>query len=324
MPEISGRNGHIDAALSDFAVMAFDASDDQFVVDRFFPVIDVPKQSDKYWTLESRAFQTDVGDGARRAPRTKAKKVTYAVNSNSFYCDNYALSHDFGIEEFANLDAALRGEQRTRLVVHLLKRAQEQRVANIVTSVSNIGSGVLLAGAAKWSDYTASDPIADITSGAAFIRATTGMIPNKMLIDWDTYQLLGRHPVLLDMYKYTSGGTVGDSDIAKAFKVDEIVVAKAIKENQPEGATTSSLSNLWGNNALLAYVPPGNPSFEQPAAGLYRFRWGANDIYPGDFGVLRTVYDGAGSEHVETIEVGHFQAEKVVARNMMYLIGNTI
>lgn len=324
MPLLTGRSGHLDAALSDFAVAAFDMQSDAFIADQFFPAVPVKHQSDKYYILDQRQFQTDVGTAALRAPRTKARKVEYSVSCASYYAPNYALAHEFGIEEFANLDMALKGEQRTLLVVGLLKRAQEQRIANIVTSISNIGSGVVLAGTNKWSDYANSDPIGDVTSGAAFIRANTGLIPNKMLIDWDTYQLLGRHPVLLDMFKYTSGGTVQDSDIAKCFKVEEIVVAKAIKENQPEGGSTSSLTSLWGNTALLAYVPPGTPSFETPSAGLYRFQWNDNGIYPGNFGVLRSMDDAAGGTHSETIEVGHFQDERVVARNLLYAITATI
>jgi hypothetical protein len=33
----------------------------------------------------------------------------------------------------------------------------------------------------------------------------TGLVANTAVMDWDTLQVLRRHPVLLDMYKYTSG-----------------------------------------------------------------------------------------------------------------------
>ena len=39
---------------------------------------------------------------------------------------------------------------------------------------------------------------------------------------------------------------------------------------------------------------------------------------------MRDVEDWAGSRHIETIEAGHFQAEKVVARDFLYTITGTL
>ncbi len=326
MPTLTGRSGHLDVAMSDFATVAFETRDSQYIVDQLFPAIPVDKQSNKYFILDQRPFFTSPGDGALRAPRTQARKVEYSVSCDSYFAQNYALSHEFGVEELANLDRALLKEQNeTKLLVNNLKLYQEIRVANKVTSISNIGSGVLLTGGNKWSDLVNSDPLGDVMSGQAFIRALTGLVPNVLMLDWDTHQVIKRHPVLLDMYKYVAGGTVTDEQMAAAFAVDKIIIAKAVKENQPEGAATSSLTSVWGNNALLAYVPgDGVPSIAEPCAGLYRFQWTSNDIYGQNFGVLRSQENGAGQRHVNIVETGHFQDEKIVARNLLYLIGNTL
>lgn len=326
MPQLNNVSGHIDAALSNYAVAAFDSGADgmNFVADKICPAIPVTNQSNRYFVLEAGAFFIEDGNGALRSPQTAAKRVNYSVSSDGYYCNNYALQHAFGLEEIANMDPAVRGTQAVDLILGKLRRGQEVRVANLLTSISNVGSGVALTGANKWSDLTGSDPIGDIDSGHAFIRRQTGLVANTLVTDADTMALLRRHPTLLDMYKYTSGGTVADAQIAAAFRVQNIYMAGGLKNVANEGQT-KSLVNIWGNSAVLAYVPPGGGgTFSAPTAGVVRFQWTNDGIYGAGFNVMRTVKNEAGSEHAEIIECGHFQAEKVTARDLIYTLTGTL
>jgi len=326
MPALNNISGHIDAALSNYAVAAFDSGADgmKFVADKITPAIPVTNQSNRYFILEPGAFFIEDGNQALRAPQTAAKRVIYSVSSDGYYCNNYALQHGFGMEELANMDPAVRGQQAVDLILGKLRRGQEVRVANMLTSISNVGSGVALSGVNKWSDLTSSDPVADIDSGHAFIRRATGLAANTLVLDSDTMAILRRHPLLLDMYKYTSGGTVADAQIAQAFRVANILEAAGLKnvanQNQPK-----SLVNIWGNAAVLMYIPPGGGgSFSAPTAGAVRFQWTNDGIYGAGFNVMRTTKNEAGSEHAEIIECGHFQAEKVTARYSIYTIKDTL
>lgn len=326
MPALNNVSGHIDAALSNYAVAAFDSGADgsKFVAPLVAPAITVDKQSNRYFILDPASFFTDDGQSAKRAPQTAAKRVIYSVSSESYYCDNYALTHGFGIEEMANFDPAVRGQQAVDLIQGKLRRGQEIRLANLLTSISNVGSGVALTGANKWSDYAGSDPIGDIDSGQAFIRRMTGLAANTLILDSDTLSVLRRHALLLDMFKYTSGGTVTMEQMAQAFRVDRILEAAGLKNAVNQGQTMS-LSNIWGNSAVLAYVPPGGGgTFQAPTAGVVRFQWSSDGIYGNNFNVMRTLKNEAGSEHAEIIECGHFQAEKVTGRNLIYTITGTL
>lgn len=324
MPRITGQTGHIDAVLSGYAVRAFDNSEAGMIAAALLPGIKVDKQSGLYYKLEKDDFLRDEGVHALRAPRTAAKRVEYSISSEAYYCPNFALAHEFGLEEFKNLDAPLTGNQRVDLIQMKLRRAQEIRTANLLTSISNVGSGVALTGGNKWSDYAGSDPIADVNTGAAFIRNATGFVPNTLALDWDTWKILSRHPQFLDLYKYTAGGQVTVEQAKASFGVSQILVAQSIVNRGKEGQA-ASMTNIWGNMALLAYVPPsGTATFDSPAAPAVRFQWTDNGIYPGEFGVMRDVDDRAGGIHAETLEVGHFQTEKVVARDLAYLIKDTL
>ena len=317
---IAGDNNvHMDVPLSMLAVAAFSDGSTEFVADQLFPSVGVGKRSDKYYILDKGAFFR-IPD-ALRAPKTKARTVQFDVSSDAYYCHNYALGAENALEDLANEDPAIRlRENSTNLITINLRRAQEARIANIVTSATNMGSGTLLTGTNKWNDYVNSDPIADVTTGHAHMRRLTGLVPNTALIDTDTLAILQRHPIMLDMYKYTSAGLVSVEAIAKAFKVDRIIEGKGIRENALEGGT-SSMTNLWGNNCLLAHVE-AQTGMQTRTLGL-RYQWQPQGL-PGPFAVERNTFSGAGTRKVEVIETGHWQDERVIARDLGYLIGTTL
>lgn len=315
----SGADAHLDVPLSNLAISAFNDGSEGYVADQLFPAIPVGKQSDKYYILTPGSFLR-TGDDLR-APKTKARRIEFDVSSDSYFADNRALANENALEDLANADQALMlRENSVRLVTGQLRRNQEIRIANTVTSISNIGSGVALTGGNKWSDALNSNPIADVTTAHAFIRNTTGLRANTLVMDTDTIQVLRTHPRLLDMYKYTSGGQVTNEQLAAVFRVSRILEASGIKENALEGGT-SSLTNIWPNVAVLAHVGPAT-GMQSAVPGL-RFRWRPEGI-DTDFQVIRGVEAGAGSRKVEIVEANYYQAEKIVARNLAYAITGTL
>lgn len=315
---LGGRDVHIDTPLSNIAVEAFEGGD--FIGSQLFPVVDVRKQSDKYYTI-SRDSWLRLPSTTLRSPKTSPLRVEFDVSSDSYFADNFALATENALETLANADDPIQLRARsTRFLVEMLMRDQEVRIANQVTSISNIGSGVQLTGVNKWSNYLSSDPVADVSTGHAFIRQNTGLIPNVALLDYDTYQIVRRHPVLLDMYKYTQGGLVNDAELREVFKVDRILIANAIRNSAKSQAATPSLNNIWGNNCLLAYVGAAT-GLRTQTFGL-SFRW-LNPELPAPWGV-RVYPDPDPGKKTEITEVGYYQDEKVVAAQLAYCVQNTL
>lgn len=314
----SGKDVHLDVPLSNFAVSAFAEGDDQFVAEQLMPEVPVGNKSDKYYIIDKGNFFRV--EDTKRAPKSRANRVTFGVSSESYNAENYALAGDNAIEDVANADNALMLRQNTvRLVTTQLRRDQERRIANLVTSISNVGSGVQLTGTNKWGD-SASDPIADVTTGHAFMRSQTGLVANTAVIDWDTLQVVRRHPLLLDMFKYTSGGRVTDAQLMEVFKVQRMLVGMGIVENALEGGT-SSMTNIWGNNLVLAHVG-ANTGMQSVTFGV-RFRWRPAGM-PAPFAVLRSTENAAGSRHIEIVEEMYFQDEKIVGADLAYVIADTL
>jgi hypothetical protein len=316
----SGADAHVNVPLSNFASEAFDLNEQGYVAPMLLPAIGVDKQSNKYYTIRSDEFFRAPSTGTLRAPKTSANKVEFTISSDSYFADNYALAVENALEDLDNADLQVRlRENSVRLISNLLMLDQEVRVANMVTSISNVGSGVALAGNSKWGDPN-SDPIGDVNTAHAFIRSNTALTANTAVIDWDTIQVVRRHPAMLDLFKYNQTGELKEEDLKSLFKVDRLLVAKAIKNVGKEGQV-NSMGNVWGNLCLLAYV--GTNTGLQSITFGGRFRW-QPPIFPADFGVTTNVYNQAGSRHVETVEAGYFQDEKIIARGLSYLIKDTI
>jgi hypothetical protein len=316
--EATDGGAHIDVPLGRMAVMAFQTGDSEFIGDQLMPAIPVGKESDKYYIIEKGAFLRT--PDTLRARSTEARRVRFETSSESYFAHNYALASDIPIEDINTADNAVQLRQNTtKLIATNLRRDQEVRVANLVTSITNIGSGVALTGTAKWGDPS-SDPIADVTTAHAFVENTTGLSPNTMVIDKDTMAIVRRHPLLLDMYKYTDGGLVNDAQLREVFGVSRILVGRGIKENALEGGT-SSITTIWGNNVIVAHVGMATGLQSQTFGG--RFQW-RNPAFPAPFGVTRAVQNQAGSKHVEILEAGYYQDEKIIASDLAYAITGTL
>jgi len=290
-----------------------------FIAPKLFPFVQVAKPSGQYYKIDPAAWLQV--PPTIRAPKTSPRRIEWLVDSDGYAVKNFALAGDLAKEDLAMADNAINLLERTvQNVVQVLQRDMEDRIARLITSISNLGSGVILAGVTKWSDFTNSNPITDVATGAAFIRQSTGLTPNTLALDRDTFELLRIHPTVLDMFKYTAGGLATDEGLKNVFKVDNLYVSDAVKNQAPQAAT-ASIVTIFGNNALLAYVTPEAVGLETATFGL-AFRWSPEGI-PGAFEVER--YDDPDpGKKATVVQVGYYQDEKIVAKSLAYLINATL
>lgn len=324
MPIANGRTVHTDVPLTNLAVEAFDASEEGFVSGLIAPAIPVSKQSDAYYVIDKGAFMRREDSGAKRAPGTPARRKLWSVSSDTFFCHNYALASEIPIEYLENADMAIRHRENSTLAVtHDLRLQQESRMAGLVTSISNVGSGVALTGADKWSDFVNSNPLAAVNTAQAFIRSQTGFLANTMLLDWNTEKQLRQHPLVIDRFKYTTGGEVNRSQLQEFFSVQNIVVANAIENTAAETTDSAGFTSgdVWGNVCVLMHLGPATGL--QSRTPFARFQW-QTSAFASNFSVTRDIQNAAGSKHVEVIEAGHYQDEKVIARDLAYTITGTL
>lgn len=316
-----GGDAHYDVPLSNFASAGFDITDRAFIADQAAPVINVGKQSDRYYKILKNDFHRS--RNSLRAPRTAANRVTFTVSSDSFFADNYALATENSIEDLTNADTAVNLRQNSiRLVQRLLRLDQEVRVASLMTTPANVGSSVLLSGAASWFSVNSADIIGQVMSGQAFIRSQTGLRPNTAILDYDSWQAARRNSFIWDQYRNPGSDVfLSIEQMRQAFQVENILIGDAIVNTSGTGWNST---NVWGNNMVLAHIEPATGL--QSMTGAARFRW-QPPIFPANFGVMTNRENAAGQKHIEVIEGGYYQDEKIVAQDLLYVIntssGNT-
>jgi hypothetical protein len=170
-----------------------------------------------------------------------------------------------------------------------------------------------------WSDYTNSDPLNDVEDAKRAILSTTGFEPNTLVLGYDVFKELKNHPDLVDRIKYTSSSVITTDMIARMFDVDRVVVSKAVKATNNEGAT-GAYDFTAGKNALLCYSAP-SPGLLQPSAGYIMSWTGVSG------GLGQTI--GSSRFRMESVKADRIEAEmafdmKVVAADLGYFFASVV
>src|SRR5574343_1017852 len=99
-------DSHVNTALTAISV-AYVQDQTRFVADRVFPIVHVPKQSDRYFIYDRGDFNRD--EMELRAPGTESAGAGYRLdNTPTYYCNKYSLHRDVPDDLIANSDAVLK------------------------------------------------------------------------------------------------------------------------------------------------------------------------------------------------------------------------
>lgn len=324
MPQPSINNVHIDAILTNISV-AYQQSQSNFIAQQVFPVIPVDKKSNKYFTYTKNDWFRD--EAQRRAPGTESAGSGYNLSTDSYSADVFGFHKDIDDQTRANSDNPLNPDREATDFVtsRMLLRQEVQFVSDFFgtsvwgTDVTGVSSAPSSGQFYQWSDYTNSDPIEDVEAGKETILSTTGFLPNTLVLGYQVMRKLRNHPDIVDRYKYTSAQAITEDMIARLFGVDRILVAKAVKATNNEGAT-AAYSFAYGKAALLCHVAP-NPGLMTPSAG-YTFAW------TGVSGGLGTTI-GVSKFRMESLKSDRVEAEfafdnKVVGTDLGYFFASAV
>lgn len=283
MPQPTVSDVHISTSLTNVSV-AYLQDNDVYVADKIFPMVPVQHQTDVYFVWTKGDFFRD--EAQQRADATESAGTGVNLTTQTYSAKVWALHQDIGTQIRANADAAV--DLDTISTQHLMQKMliRRDRIfmstfmattpwgANVATGTTAAAGGVPgTTSTVYWDDEANSDPFADIFLGQTTILQNTGYMPNRLLLSWQAFQALRKHPLIIDRIKYTTPtmtGTINEALMAAAFAVDRVVVSKAVYNTAAEGVT-ASMSFIAGKHALLVYAAP-SPGLMQPTAG-YTFGW---------------------------------------------------
>lgn len=305
---------HIDQALTNLSI-AYVQRQDVYISTKIFPIIPVGKQSDKYWIFNKNDWFRD--EAKKRADSTESAGSGFTLSTDSYFADVWAFHKDVGAQTRKNADAQVQLERSAVEFVtqRLLLRQEIQWAADFF--VTGVWTGDVTP-SALWSNYTTSDPQADIETGKAAILGTTGIMPNTMVLGYDVWRYLKRHTVIRDQFKYTTSSNITMQMLAQVFEVDNFYVLKAIKATNAEGATGAYSFVAGSNDVLLCYVNP-SPGEMQPSAG-YTFAW---DYAGAGAGI------GVDSFDIRQLKTTRYEGEvafdnKVTGQDLGYFLSNVV
>ncbi|MCB8748325.1 hypothetical protein LHU53_15600 [Rhodoferax sp. U2-2l] len=214
----------------------------------------------------------------RRAPGTPTKRVDIKYDGKVYTVDQDSIEIPIPRELLREADESRKLNVGGYLDVSkiamatandILGLAYEIDVATVATTAGTYASGhvTALASGTKWSASTGT-PVTDIRAAANVIRKKIGKKPNRLTLSPDAKLAVETNLEVKSYLPSTQMGVATLDQLAKIFEVDEVVVGDAVWiDNSNVG------QDVWGNNAVLAYVPKigGNGSeisLAEPAFGF--------------------------------------------------------
>jgi len=304
---------HIDMLLSNMLV---GYRPKNMIADQIFPIVNVAKESDGY-PIFSRADALRV-ESTERARGELANKITRSVSTDTYRVKNYALDYPFFLEDRANSDPIYLSKiynGQAQFLFDKLALDWERRIANKVTSGTNVGSYAACASA--WTDHTNSDPLGDINTMLNNVEDSTGMRPNHLVLAGKVWREVRQNVTLLNRVfgSNNGGGYLSLNQLQELLEVERILIGGAY-QNTANEAQSESLSQVWGANALCYYNPIGNDlTQDEPKFGT-SFRWAPPGI--PNMQVERHPFDSR--RKTEDMEVGYHQDEKIVGASYGFLL----
>tara|TARA_R100000152_G_C6781653_1_gene216661 strand:+ start:776 stop:1732 length:957 start_codon:yes stop_codon:yes gene_type:complete len=315
MPQPTSTDVHVDTPLTNLSV-GFKNDMSNFIADRVFPSVPVAKQTDKYFTYtQDDFFRTDA---RLRAPGTESAGSGYNLSTATYSCDVIALHKDIDDATRANADAPLdmNRDAVEFLTQHMLLKRELDWASTFFTETAYTnGVNDDTGGVVK---FDAANAIENIQAKMDAVEGLTGYRPNKLVCGVNAFTELKNNSDVLDRIKYTQQGVATEQLLASLLGLEEVLVARAIRNTANEGAT-ASYSRIYGaSNALLAYAPK-TPSLMHPSLG-YTFTWSGYQGSNQGQRVSRFRMDHLRSDRIE-MEMAYDQ--KLVSSSLGFFFTNT-
>ncbi|GAB0057421.1 hypothetical protein SIID45300_01749 [Candidatus Magnetaquicoccaceae bacterium FCR-1] len=231
---------------------------------KLFPAVPVQVSGGQVLEFGRESFKLY---NVRRAPGAATKRISFGYLGKAFALTQHSIEvpvpreHQRDASRVPGVDL---GQRAVNLGMRSLALNLEHEQAQLATTAGNYDSNhkLALTGTDKWSDGAHSNPGANIEAGREAIRASVGIYPNTLLLSASAFAALKYHPQVIERIKYTGRDSVTPEMIGTLWDIPTVAVGKAVVTDDA-GVNT----DVWGNNAILAYVPAAPSGMEEPSYG---------------------------------------------------------
>lgn len=228
-----------------------------------FPTVPVMVSGGQIIEFDRTAFRKY---NARRTPGSGTRRIEFGYSGKPFALVQDSLEGKVPFEHMrdaARVPGIDLGSRAVNGTMKVLRLALENDQATLATDAANYDAGhkVALAGATKWSAATGT-PTDDIETAREAIRASIGVYPNVLLLSAVAFKAAKTNANVINRFKYTGRDSITAEMLANLWDIQKVVVGGAITFSDADAA-----SDVWGNNAVLAYVALGSQTQEEPSFG---------------------------------------------------------
>lgn len=202
---------------------------------------------------------------ARRAPGANTKRISVGYQGKPFALVQDALE---GLVAFEHMRDANRvpgvnlGSKAVNTTMRALELALEYEQAQIARAAGNYDADHKIdLAAAKWT-ADANNPNSDIDTGKSAIADTIGIEPNVLVLSKSAFYAAKNNAFVVERFKYTSKESITAEMLANLWDLERVVVGKTVSADDND-----VMSPIWGNDAILAYVPTVTSGAEEPSYG---------------------------------------------------------
>jgi hypothetical protein len=299
--------------------MSVQYANDAYIGDRLLPILNAGSQpTGNYFVYDKRsrlAYPDDlIGD--REIPN----EIDDARSTASFSCKDRGYTNSISKKVVDAADAPLDElMDLTEAINEGLAFKREKRQATVLTTAANFGSNTAaLAAANRWDSAGGGNPVKDLQAAKAALWTGRGPSVVKGYCPRDVWDVLARHPQILDLFKFSGSnpGLATPDMLAKWFGLESILVGDAREDTANKGQT-ASYSRIWGSNTFGMVRVAQRPSIRNASFG-YTFRMNGT-VKSFQWFDGRAGYDGRWYSKVAVSD-----DEKVVASDTGYLLTTVI
>ena len=196
----------------------------------------------------------------RRAPGSATKRIEIRYEGKTYSLDQYSIEVPIPRELIRESDESRKMNIGNNLEISniavvtangALAQDYELDVAGVATLPASYAPGhvVALAAGTKWSAATGT-PVTDIRGAIDVIRQKIGKRPNTLTLSAVAKTSVVSNAEVRSYLPSTQMGPARMEQLKEIFEVDKIIVGDAIWTDENDVG-----KDIWGNNAVLAYVP---------------------------------------------------------------------
>jgi hypothetical protein len=246
LKDIQPGTVHQNATMSNLSVQY---ANEEYIGEQLMPVLQVAKKSDifyKYGQRDRLAYPDDA-----LGARGESAEIQESRSTDTYACLTRGLMNGVDAETLENQDTPLNELlDMNESVSEARAFKTEQRIATALTATGSYAAAntSAIAAGSRWDTASGGNPAKNIQDALAAIWSGRGPSEIVMWSSLDVFNVLSRHPQVLDLFKYS--GTTGFATpnmIANFFGCSRYLVGKARNDTANSGQTVS-YSRLWGSD----------------------------------------------------------------------------